>query len=242
MATGDSPNKGSDKYIWAGLSADTQPPKAFIGEQLIETDTGIVREWTGSSWDARVDGVEIDHLVKSIPVTSTFHHLGHEGNVFLHSDSHAGIANGADFDTLIIVPAGDATRQIHLRFSYSLSGATPGTDVQAALILYKDTVVSDNGSIEGIVSNNDAVVKTSGVTIYTGPTIDTEPADLGTIKAQTLITSARRTGGSQDQIVPEWILAPNGESARNYLLRLTNNSGGTITAVNAIFFYDTGAA
>ena len=147
-----------------------------------------------------------------------------------------------NFDTLIVVPAGDATRQVHLRFSYSLSGATPGTDVEADLVLYKDTVVSANGAVEPIVSNNDANVKATGVTIFTGPTIDTEPADLGSIKAQTLITSARRTGGSQDQIVPEWVIAPDGANLRNYLLRLTNNSGGIITAVNAIFFYDTGAA
>ena len=239
---GDSPVKGSDKYIWAGLSSATKPSNAFIGSKVIETDTGLVYEWDGSNWCQRIDGVQIEPLVKSIPTTSTFHHLGHEGKVFLHSDEHSGIANGANFDTLIIIPAGGAVRQVHMRFAYSLSGATPGTDVQANLILYKDTLVSANGSSEAIVSNNDAIVKTSGVTIFTAPTIDTEPADLGTVKAQTLITSARRTGGSQDQIVPEWILAPNGASARNYLLRLTNNSGGAITAVNAIFFYDTGAA
>ena len=186
--------------------------------------------------------VELDPFVKSVPTTSTFHHLGHEGKVFLHSDKHTGITNGANFDTLIVVPAGDSTRQVHLRFSYTLAGATPGTDVEADLILYGDTIVSDNGDAEGIVSTNDAIVKTTGVLAFTGPTIDTEPADLGNQKAQALITSARRTGGSQDQIVPEWVLAPDGSNLRNYLLRLTNNSGGIISVTNAIFFYDTGAA
>lgn len=50
MSTGDSPNKGSDIYIWAGLSTDTKPSKAFIGQKAIETDTGNVFEWTGSIW------------------------------------------------------------------------------------------------------------------------------------------------------------------------------------------------
>lgn len=235
---------GSDKYVKVVLSTDTKPDGAFAGQLIIESDTGFVFEWSGTSWISveRMRDVEPDILVKSIPTTSTFHHLGHEGKVFLHSDKHTGVTNGANFDTLIIVPAGNADRQIHLRFAYSLAGATPGTDVEADLTLYKDTVVSANGDAELIVSNNDANVKATGVTIFTSPTIDTEPADLGSIKAETLITAARRTGGSQDQIVPEWVLAPDGTSARNYLLRLTNNSGGTISVTNAIFFYDSEAA
>ena len=187
------------------------------------------------------DGVtilELDPLVKTIPTTSTFHHLGHEGKVFIHSDKHPGITNGSNFDIMIRVPAGNADRQVHLRFNYTLAGATPGTDVEADLILYEGITVSADGSPEELASTNDAIVKASGILIFEGPTV----TDLGNFKAQTLITSARRSGGSQEQVVPEWVLAPNGASKRDYLLRLTNNSGGTITAVNAIFFYDSEAA
>ena len=49
-SVGDSPKLGSDKYIWAGLSTDTKPENAFVGQRAKETDTGDVFEWTGSFW------------------------------------------------------------------------------------------------------------------------------------------------------------------------------------------------
>ena len=38
--------------------------------------------------DVSGEALQLDPLVKSIPVTDTFHHLGHEGKVFIHSDRH----------------------------------------------------------------------------------------------------------------------------------------------------------
>ena len=66
MSIGNSPNKGSDKYIWAGLSTDTKPPKAFTGEQLIEIDTGNVYEWTGLKWILH----SIEVFVRNNPTTA----------------------------------------------------------------------------------------------------------------------------------------------------------------------------
>ena len=50
MTVGTSPKFGSDEYVWAGLSTDTKPIDAFIGQIAIETDTGNKYEWTGLSW------------------------------------------------------------------------------------------------------------------------------------------------------------------------------------------------
>ena len=237
MEVGESPVKGSDKYIWAGLSTDTKPSTAFIGQKIIETDTGLVFEWTGSSWINRIDGVDIDPLVKSIPTTDTFHHLGHEGKVFIHSDRHADLVNTASLDILICIPAGDAARQVHMRFSYTAVVAAGGV-LDVDVILYKDTTVSATGSSEAVVSTNDAVVKTSGVLMFEGPTI----TDVGTEKTRSFITGEKRSTSSKEQAVPEWILAPDGENLRYYLMRATNNSGANVDINNAIFFYDTGAA
>ncbi len=60
-----------------------------------------------------IRGHEPDPLVKSIVTTSTFHHLTHEGTTFIHAERHSGVANGADLDLLLRVPAGTAARQIH---------------------------------------------------------------------------------------------------------------------------------
>ena len=102
--------------------------------------------------------LSLDTLVESVPVTETFHHLGHEGKVFIHSDRHSGILNGANFDILIRIPAGNAARQVHMRFNYTAE-VTAGT-LDVDVMLYKDTIVSADGTSENLVSTNDAVIKT----------------------------------------------------------------------------------
>lgn len=180
--------------------------------------------------------LELDNLVQSVPTTSTFHHLGHEGKVFIHSDRHNGTADAANLDTLIRIPAGLASRQVHMRFNYTGKANTGSLDID--IILYKDTVVSADGAPLNIVSTNDAVVKSTGVLMFEGPTI----TDVGEQKAQALIVGEKKSASSKEQAVPEWILAPDGASERNYLLRATNNSGGTVDIVVALFFYDSGSA
>lgn len=182
------------------------------------------------------DGVQIenDNLVKSLVTTETFHHLGHEGKVFIHSDRHNAITT--NLDILIRIPAGDAARQVHMRFNYTAN--TPVGDLDVDVILYKDTIVSVDGTPESIVSTNSAVVKTSGVLLFEGPTI--APGDEGAKLTHGLIAGEKKSASSKEQAVPEWILAPDGVDARDYLLRATVNGGAT-DIVNAIFFYDTGA-
>lgn len=176
-----------------------------------------------------IRGVEPDSLVKSIPTTGTFHHLGHEGKVFVHSDNHSIAASvGAIFDILIKVPASPTTRQVHMRFNYTVS------EIPCVLELYRDTAVSADGTPETINSSNDAVVKTTGVQMFSAPTI----IDAGNLWPISLFVGEKRSGGSAEQLVPEYVLAPG----VNYLLRLINNSGKANTVNNAIFFYDNEAA
>ena len=233
MTIGTSPNKGSDKYIWAGLSTDTKPAKAFIGAQLIETDTGLVYEWDGGNWCPRIGGIEIDRLVKSIPTTSTFHHLGHEGYVFMQNKRYAAIADAACLDLLIRIPSGNADRQMHMRFNF-LGEANTGT-LDVDIVLYKDTTVSADGAAQTIVNISDYTnAKTTGIEIYGGPTV----TDVGTSKAVAALLGTKKGASSDESHVPEWILTPDGASERNYLFRLTNNSGGTVDIVDSIFFFD----
>ena len=179
--------------------------------------------------------VHNDPLVKSLVTTETFHHLGHEGKVFIHTDRHAGIADGANLDILIRIPAGNADRQAHMRFNYIGKANTGSLDID--IELYKDVIVSADGSPELIASTNDAVVKTTGVLMFSTPTV----TDIGTFKAGTLMVGEKKSASSKEQSVPEWILAPNGTSARDYIMRATNNSGGTADIVTALFFYDSEA-
>ena len=180
--------------------------------------------------------MELDPLVKSIPVTDTFHHLGHEGKVFIHSDRHNAVANAATLDYLIRIPAGNPARQVHLRFNFIGKANTGTLDVD--IVLWKNSTVSADGNAEAIVSTNDANVKSTGVTIFEGPTI----TDLGTHVAHTMMVGEKKSANSKEQSVPEWILAPDGNNERLYIFQLTNNSGGTVDIVNALFFYDSEAS
>ena len=181
--------------------------------------------------------LELDPFVNSIPTTDTFHHLGHEGNVFIHSDRHPGIADGANFDILICVPAGEPNRQVHLRYNYDGKADGGGTGLDIDVELYKDSTFSAPGDVELITSTNDAVVKTTAVIMYSGST-GLVP---GTRKTAGMIVGEKRSASSKEQSVPEWIMAPDGENARYYTMRATNNSGTTVDIVNALFFYDTHA-
>lgn len=181
--------------------------------------------------------LELDPLVNSIPTTDTFHHLGHEGKVFIHSDRHPDIANGGNLDILICIPAGESDRQVHMRYNYDGKSNAGGTGLDIDVELYKDTIVSDVGNVEEIVSTNDAIVRTTGVIMYSDPVI----TDIGTRKTAGMIVGEKRSASSKEQSVPEWIMAPDGNDLRYYTMRAPNNSGTTVDIVNALFFYDSHA-
>ncbi len=199
----------------------------------------IIGSADGVSKVALTDGngvdAELDPLVNALPVTETFHHLGHEGKVFIHGERHDGIADSANYDMLIRVPAGNAARQVHFRFNY-VSKANTGT-LDVDVTLYKEPTTTADGSAETIVSTNDAEVKTTGVLMFSAPTVTA----VGTYKTSVSMFGEKKSAGSKETSVPEWVLAPSGASARDYLMRLTNNSGGTIDFNHSLFFYDSEA-
>ncbi len=184
--------------------------------------------------------LHLDSIVSSIPTTATFHHLGHEGMVFIYSGRHNAIADAETLDVMIRIPANNANRQVHLRFN-TFGKANTGT-LDVDVILYEGITVSADGAQKTVVSTNDAVVKTTGVTIFEDPTIDSEPADLGNFKARGAMFGEKKSTGSQDMAVPEWVQAPNGANKRDYLLRIKNNSGGTVDIIHNIFFFDSEAS
>lgn len=181
------------------------------------------------------NGVEVenDPLVNNMPMIETFHNLGHRGDVFIHSDRHNGITT--NFDVLIRIPAGNADRQVHMRYNYSAT-ATAGT-LDMDIILYKDPIISADGDAAAIVSTNDAVVKTTEVCIFESPTV----TNVGTLKALGTIAGEKKATGNKEQAVPEWVLAPDGTNARDYLFRARVNGNATIDVTNSIFFYDSEA-
>ena len=182
--------------------------------------------------------VNVDSLVGGIVTTETFHYLSHLGMVFIHGERHNTVVDGANLDMLVRIPAASPGRQVHFRFNY-LGKANAG-ELDIDIILYKGTTVSADGNAEAIVSTNDAVVKSTGVSMFSSPTIT--PGNEGEYKGQTAMLGEKKSAGSLDMAVPEWIMAPDGSNARDYLIRATNNSGGTVDIIHSLFFFDSEAA
>jgi hypothetical protein len=181
-------------------------------------------------------GVAPDEVVESLPTTGTFHHLGHEGRVFVHSDRHLAIADASVVNFHLRIPAGEASRQIHLRYNFTAKANTGTLDVD--IELYKGCTVSSLGAAETISNTNDTSAKTTGLLLYYNSTI----SDYGDKKTWAILVGEKKSASNLDQSIPEWVLAPDGTSARDYAFKVTNNTGGTIDLVGGIFFHDNKAA
>jgi hypothetical protein len=193
----------------------------------------MVRAWLFDG----VTHVEFDPLVKSIPTTGTFHHLGHEGKVFIHSERHDNITgSGGVEDVLIRIPAGNAGRQVHFRFTSKGKADTGTLDVD--IELYEGVTASVDGTPLSIATTNDANVKSTGVLMFEGPTI----TNTGNFKGAGALLGENKSTGTQDMSVDEFVMAPDGASARDYLIRTTNNGGGTVDILHNLFFYDSEAS
>lgn len=199
---------------------------------IIKNGKELIRAWLS---DGDTD-VEFDPLVKSVPITSTFHHLGHEGKVFIYSARHPAIAAGADHYILIRLPAGAANRQMHMRYAFDSLANTGTLDVNVTL--YKEPTVTDDGDAQTIANTNDFFGLSTGILIFDDSTISAD----GEFKVTTSMTGTNKSTGSQGTNVPEWIFTPDGASARDYIFKIHNNGSGTADVNSAIFFYDTNAA
>ena len=101
----------------------------------------------------------------------------------------------------------------HLRY-YSFKTDGGSCDIR----LFEGTTVSSDGT--GLTESN--LNRASSKT------------DDGTQIDFDLIETSKHQGGGIDDIPSEWILKPD----NNYLLRLTNNSGGAIDGVFKMFWYE----
>lgn len=172
-------------------------------------------------WDGITD-VEVDTYANGIKTIDAFHAKIHAGKSFIHSGKYS-IANGASQDILIAVGAG---KYPHMRDSLLVY------DTPIDILFYEDTVVSANGTALNAYNYNRNSATVSGVSLYNTPTI----TGLGTlIKTSVIVTGGNKMGGSL-ALDPnfEMILKPSA----NYLLRVTNNSGGATTAVVTVVWYE----
>ena len=172
------------------------------------------------SWDRYVHArCTIDHE----------HRMIHDGFAFHCTNRTVGVANGASADLLVSVPAGAYP---HITaFIFSLS------DSPIDLETYEGVTTSDDGTLLSRFNRNRNSSNTPTVEMFSAPTI----TDLGTRVHDRYVPDAGGQGSNQvGSLTPnlgeEWILRP----ATKYIVRLTNNSGGSLTYGMEALWYEVG--
>lgn len=169
----------------------------------------------------------MDPLVHAFTVVQSQHRMSHDGFVHHASGKVTGIANGANADFLMVVPA-DTYPHIQ-RVELNVESG----DID--LIMYEGVTTSNDGGAITILTTNRNSTHTSDATIYGSPTI----TDLGTA-FHTLWIPPTGTGvGNRFGVMDvnqgeEWILAPS----TKYAFRITNNSGSTIALSYEFVWYE----
>ena len=158
-----------------------------------------------------------DPHAHALTVITEPHRMIHDGFFFSVSGKVTGLADAGTHDILFKFPAGTIG---HLTLvEYTLQ------DAPVELALYENVVVSADGTPANVRNHNRVVANdTSNTGIFLAPTV----TDIGDLLDDRYIPTAGKDTG---QLVPgedaEWVLG-NPVAAKNYMYRLTNNSGAAI--------------
>ena len=158
------------------------------------------------------------------------HRMSHDGFMFHASGKQLAIANGADADFLMSVPAGAYPHVQRVRLD------TEAGDID--LKMYEGVTTSADGSALPVQNVNRNSSLTPDAAIFGGPTV----TDLGTLFHTHWVPPTGAGVGSSTGVMDisafgeEWILAP----ATKYLFRITNNSGGALDLRWEFVWYEIG--
>lgn len=152
----------------------------------------------------------------------TVHNRIHKGEMFQADFVNLALANDAEHEMLVRVPAGEAT---HLRFLASLGGDG------RAQIFVGPTLTADGAVVTPV--NRNTFKGASSILVFSGPTVTAD----GTAMSDLIIPggSGGNASGGKAGSFEEWILEPG-----DYLFKLTNKSGGNAVAGIALDFYEPG--
>jgi hypothetical protein len=170
---------------------------------------------------------KFDPYAHAVTVIAEPHRHVHDG-FFHHATGRvAALANLADFEILLAVPAGVFP---HFRADLFTLGDTPGD-----LNFYEGTTATDDGTVVPNFNRNRNSSRAAGMVITHTPTLTLD----GTLLHTRLVPDVGGPGGNVGGAVSpdlgeEWILKPE----TNYLIRLTNNSGADIVVTYEIYWYE----
>ena len=164
------------------------------------------------------------HQLNTVSIT-TEHQKIHSGNAYVHSDVHT-VGNGATLTHLI---KGHATTQCHLRvYTYTVE------DTPCTVVLYEAPTTTDDGTEETWYNANRISSNTADTQLFVGPTVTDNGSEIETVYYPPTGFGFLDTGARGIDIGNEWVF----NASTDYLLQLTNNSGGSINIQTFFFMYE----
>lgn len=156
------------------------------------------------------------------------HRMVHDGFGF-HTTHRVDVANGGTLDYLLNVPAGC--------FPHNTGVIATFEQGDWDVITYKDTITSADGTAVTSHNRNLNSSNAACMLLTHTPTI----TDIGTQFHDRYVYPTGTGQGNQEGLVSpntgeEWVLKP----ATKYLIRFTNNSGGTAKVVLEHLWYEIG--
>ncbi len=181
------------------------------------------RSFDGGAYEAQVVSLApYDETTGAALVIDTVHHEVHEGEMFHASHTNGSVSNGANLDMLLVT---GATVETHVSWDVFAGGQVTvylyeGATTSAAVAAYNMKRDSLN-TPEATVTHTPTVTATGTTALVNGRILP------GGTSNQTRVGGGIRSSA-------EWILAPETQ----YLLRVTNTSGGTIAINVGLEWYE----
>jgi hypothetical protein len=180
---------------------------------------------------------KFDPYVHAVTVITEPHRMIHDGFYFSASGIDLDLANGASFDILIKLPAGQIGHMTLIEYAIE--------DAPATITFYEGVTTSADGTAVNTRNHNRVIANdTSSSVITYDPTV----TDVGTKLYEKYVPQANGGGagpggGSGGSVIngesEEWVLG-SPTDATAYLWRLTNNSGGIIDLSYHLSGYEIG--
>lgn len=169
--------------------------------------------------DIMGDAVDVSKALKVVDLEHSKIHQGYGWNVSIESGS---IASAGSLYILFRVVEGNP----HLR-NYGVTVS----DAPVHVRLFEAPTVTATGSAVTVRNRKRSATDVNGIEVYTGATVT---ADGTLLETDLLPSGGNKTGGNTGSFYEEWIL-----DEADYVLKITNGSNNSITAVINAFWYTT---
>ena len=194
------------------MSDDDGRNRAVGGGKVFRNDLSVL------SWpDTLTNATDVSGAIISANIEHSKIHQGKGWEISIEAGS---IGAGASYNVLFKVIEG----RPHLR-QYSVAVS----DGPVTVRLFEAPTVTANGTEVSPRNRNRAESDINGVQVFTGPTITADGTRLETTFLPAL---GNKIGGNINSFYEEWLL-----NEGDYLLRVTNGSNSSITAVINAFWY-----